>query len=387
MKIKKNHLLIFILIVCINKTSASLNSPKKKDVKITLSGELDSKNSEYISTPANWNLAYQIVYLPKEGNWVEKGDTVVIFDKKEIEKRLDEVSQQAEQSQKRYDETLLKNYQTMQDIITQKESLEIQKQINESRLEQSKYNSETGQQYAVLELKKVNLNIKKTDQSIKSQKIMNKNSENELLLQIEQSQKRIKEYKQMLTDMTILAPKAGIIVYHKSHRSGKKIKIGDSIRPLSAVLQIPDLNNMIVKIGLNEVDLSKIKIGQKAAIEVLAYPDTIFQGTVNTIARIAEENENSNIRVYPVTLKIDGQKNFRLKPGLTVKVDLILENIKDTFSIPSWCLFKNEDIFFVKTKSNDIPVELIKIYDGKAYLKGNLDSDIILIENNQIPNY
>ena len=224
MKIKKNHLLIFILIVCINKTSASLNSPKKKDVKITLSGELDSKNSEYISTPANWNLAYQIVYLPKEGNWVEKGDTVVIFDKKEIEKRLDEVSQQAEQSQKRYDETLLKNYQTMQDIITQKESLEIQKQINESRLEQSKYNSETGQQYAVLELKKVNLNIKKTDQSIKSQKIMNKNSENELLLQIEQSQKRIKEYKQMLTDMTILAPKAGIIVYHKSHRSGKKLK-------------------------------------------------------------------------------------------------------------------------------------------------------------------
>lgn len=377
--------LLIIVLIGFVLLIGGINYPQKEDIIITLSGELSSENPTYIKVPGNWNLTYQIVYLPEEGEWVEKGDTVVIFDTKEVDKKLDEVLQNSEQQEKKLIETKLRNQQTISDIENQMKILNIQKKITINKLEQSKYNSVDRQQHADLELKKVEVNIIKIDQSMKSQIILNTNSENELILGIEQSHSRINDYKKILKAMFIVAPKAGIIVYHKT--GTVKVKIGDTIRPRRTVLQIPDLNNMLVKIDLNEVDLSKIKLNQKANFEVLAYPDSVFSGKVIFISKIADENKDSNLRIYPIDIKVQGQKNYRLKPGLTVKLDLIIDNLMESFSIPSYCLFFEQGKFFVKTKSKVISVEIVKIYDGKAFIKGLLNTEMQLIENNNIPNY
>lgn len=369
--------------------SASLNQPQKEDIMICLTGELDSKNSILIKAPQNWNLSYQIVYLPPEGQWVEKGDTVVVFDTKEIEQNLDEKLQNFEQLEKQLEQTILNNNLGVKEIEDQLKTLNIEKKITLSQVEQSKYNSKTDQINAEIELKKVNLNIKKTIQSLESQKILNRNSENELILQKEQSETSIENYKKMIKDMYITAPKSGIAVYHKQGRRGRgeKVKVGDDIRPASVILQIPDLNNMIVNIELNEVDITKIAKGQKATIEVLAYPDSVFTGKVDYISKIADENENSQLRIYPTTIKLDGNKNKRLKPGLTVKVTLTIKEFKEGFAIPSWCLFKENTKYFVLNNGEKIQVEVVKIYDGKAYVKGQLSEEMILSENQKIPNY
>lgn len=378
-----------LLVAGMSMLFADVHRPQKEDIVITLSGELASENSTFIDAPENWNLEYKILFLPEEGKWVEKGDTVVVFDKKEIEQQLDEVLQSFEQLEKSLEEKTLSNEQTIIEIKNQIKILKIQKNIVLNQLEQSKYNSDADQKDAELELKKVELNIKKTQQSLKSQKILNRNSENETILQIEQYKNRIEDYRKMLKDMVITAPKAGIVVYHKTGRRGRgeKVKIGDSVRPASTILQIPDLNNMIVRIDLNEVDISKVEIGQPATISVLAYPDSLFTGHVKFISKIADESENSKLRIYPMDIKIDSNKNFRMKPGLTVKADLTLNAIDDSFAVPSWCLFRDGEGYYVQAGSQSIDVKVIKIYDGKAYVSGPLDTDMQLLENKHIPNF
>ncbi|MBN2281359.1 MAG: efflux RND transporter periplasmic adaptor subunit [Candidatus Marinimicrobia bacterium] len=365
------------------------NHPKTEDIIITLSGELASENSVTISTPLLWNLTYKIVYMPEEGAWVEMGDTVVIFDTKEVEEELEEIQQGYERSQKSLEANLLSNRQTITEIENTIKSLEIQKQIVINQVQQSKYNSETDQQDAELELKKVELNILKTRQALDSQKIINTNTENELRIQLEQSEKRIAEFYEILNNMYVTSPKSGIIVYQRQGRrgNGEKVKVGDDIQPGSTILKIPDLNNMVAKVELNEVDLTKIEIGQPASICVLAYPDTNFSGNVQYISKIADKNDDSRLRIYPVDIKIDSQRNFRLKPGLTVKIDLTIDHKENFFSIPSWCLFKNHENFFVKVKSKEIPVEVLNIYDGKAYVYGELNPNMQLMENQTIPNF
>ncbi len=390
MKLKIIQLLwLSALLIIPQKISGQVTKPGQDDITITLSGELGSKNSTNIKTPGNWSLNYKIIYLPDEGSWVEKGDTVVIFDKQEIEKKLEEMSQAYEQLEKSLIEQQLTNEQQISDLENSIRSLKIQKKLVLNNLEQSKYNSESDQKSAELELKKVNLNIEKTIQSLKSTTIVNENSESETKLQIQQYEQRIDEYNDMLKGMYITAPRSGLIVYHRTGRRGKgpKVKIGDSIRPSRVVLKIPDLNNMIAKIDLNEVDISKVKEGQPARIRVLAYPDTCFSGSLSYISKIADEQEDSKLRVYPIEIDIDSKKNYRLKPGLTVKVNLTISQQDNSFSIPSWCLFKRNETFFVRTKKDEIKVDLLTISDGQAFIRAPLDTNMVLIENRSIPNF
>jgi HlyD family secretion protein len=383
----KINVLALIILTIVN---AALNNPRKEDITITLTGELSSKNPVFIDAPEAWNLSYQIVHMPPEGQWVEKGDTVVVFDTKEIEQNLEERLQNFEQLEKQLEQTRLNNEQAMTQIENQLKTMDIQKKITLNRLEQSKYNSEADQINAELELKKVNLNIIKTQQALESQKILNRNSENELLLQKEQSETRIKNYREMIDNMYMTAPKSGIIVYHKGgrrHGTGTKVKIGDTVRPSGRILQIPDLNNMVVYVELNEVDITKVSIGQPAEIEVLAYPDTVFTGKVDFISKIADKNDNSQLRIYPISIIIDGDMDERLKPGLTAKINLKIDKFEEGFSIPSWCLFKNNNEFYVLNNDKKIHVEVVKIYDGKAYVKGNLTTDMMLADTKELQNY
>ncbi|MFP4546636.1 MAG: HlyD family secretion protein [Fidelibacterota bacterium] len=390
MKLMNNLKLILLLsLVGVVLLFGNANKPIKENIMITLSGELKSQNSTRIIAPRNWNLNYKILYLPEEGSWVEKGDTVVVFDSKEVEQQLDEARQQLEQLEKQMVEKQLRNQQTIKEIKNQIRTLEIQKEITLNQLEQSKYNSEADQKTVELELKKVELNIKKTRQTLESQKILNRNDENETNLQLEQYRTRMKNYREMIDDMVMTSPKSGIVVYHKTGRRGRgaKVKIGDSIRPASIILQIPDLNNMQVDIDLSEVDISKIKLGQPAEIQVLAYPDTTFLGEVAYISKIADESEESKLRIYPISVNINSPKNYRMKPGLTVKVSIEIGKNLDGFSIPAWCLFKDADGYFVRTATSRLPVAVIDIYDGKAYVSGALTSDMELKENINIPNF
>ncbi|NPE27329.1 HlyD family efflux transporter periplasmic adaptor subunit [Methanococcoides sp. SA1] len=381
-------ILIFITFI-ITSLFANLNNPKQENIVITLSGELASENSTSIKAPWYWHRSYKITYLADEGSMVEKGDTVVAFDTKEIEERRDAILQELEQLGKSFEEKLLTNEQAIRDIENSIQTQEIQKQIVLGQVEQSKYNSQTEQQDRELELKKVELNIKKTKQSLKSQKVLNKNSENESRIRIEQKKSQINDYKRLFAQMNLTAPKSGIVIYHRTGRRGKgpKVKVGDEVRPTSKIIDIPELDNMIAKVELNEVDLSKIHIGQPAKISVLAYPDSLFQGKINYISKIADKNDDSKLRIYPVNIKIDGKSDYRLKPGLTVKIDLVIDSISDSYSVPSWCIFKDEDGYYVREKSKNIPVEIVKIYDGKAYILGKLNSEMQLTENKDIPNF
>jgi HlyD family secretion protein len=389
--IDKNFFKIMIsILMLLSIITAALNNPTKEDITITLTGELSSENPVFMDAPEAWNLTYQIVNMPPEGQWVEEGDTVVVFDTKEIEQNLDEMLQNFEQLEKQLEQTRLNNEQAMTQIINQLKTMDIQKKITINQLEQSKYNSEANQINAELELKKVNLNIIKTQQALESQKILNRNSENELILQKEQSETRIKNYKEMIDNMYMTAPKSGIIVYHKGGRrrgTGTKVKIGDTVHPSGRVLQIPDLNNMVVYIELNEVDITKVSIGQPAEIQVLAYPDTVFSGKVDFISKIADKNDNSQLRIYPISIKIEGGMDERLKPGLTVKITLKIDEFSDGFTIPSWCLFKNNQNFYVIDNNKKIPVEVVKIFDGKAYVKGNLSTEMNLADTKELQNY
>ena len=56
------------------------------------------------------------------------------------------------------------------------------------------------------------------------------------------------------------------------------------------VATLPNLSKMISKTYINEIDISKVKIGQRVEIGVDAFPEKKFTGEVTEVANIGEPN-------------------------------------------------------------------------------------------------
>ena len=355
-------------------------------------GELESVNSTVISAPGKWDLSYQIVYLPEEGAMVAEGDTVVIFDTKQVELRLDESVTLLESFEQELRGKELSNRLTIQEIKNSMLSFEIQEKINQNRLEQAKYNSDVEQKDAALELEKTRKNIERQSEALQAQYILNRNAENEIKLKIDQTRSKIDLNRKIIQDMFITSPKDGLVVYYKQGRrgrNGEKIKLGDTVRPQSPILKIPDPNNMMVIVDLNEVDHAFVSEGIAAEIVVEAYPDTVFKGHVSYISKIVDYDYSiSNTKCYIMNVNIDSRENFRLKPGLSAIVTLFIQQLANSYRIPSWCLFEEDNQYYlISNRSKMYPVDLIMLSHGNAYIKGNFTLNQRFIANNQLSDY
>ena len=92
---------------------------------------------------------------------------------------------------------------------------------------------------------------------------------------------------------------------------------------------------MKVEINIHETWIDKVQPGQKAKVTIAAFPDKTFTGEVLKKAPLANPPDWSNpdLKVYKTEVGIDGTHEC-LKTGMTGKVEVIIEELKDVISVP-----------------------------------------------------
>jgi len=151
---------------------------------------------------------------------------------------------------------------------------------------------------------------------------------------------RLEKWRKQLEACTIRAPAPGQVVYSSSMmdrwaRRRGLIEVGAEIRERQKIISIPDTSKMKVEIKVHETWVDKIKVGQQAKITVVAFPDETFTGKVLKKAPLADSENwlNPDLKVYATDVSIDGTHNF-LKTGMTAKVEVVIEELKDVISVP-----------------------------------------------------
>ncbi len=123
----------------------------------------------------------------------------------------------------------------------------------------------------------------------------------------------------------------------------------------TVVMKIADLNNMIVKSNINEVDIAKFHKGQEAEINLDALPYQQFKGKIIKIAPQAVTVNNA--KVFPVEISINAVGQLA-KPGMTANVTIIGESRKDVLVIPIRAVFSNDnnqDIVYLVSETKAAP--------------------------------
>ncbi len=130
----------------------------------------------------------------------------------------------------------------------------------------------------------------------------------------------------------IRSPVEGVVI-SRQVEVGQRITANFSIPTLFLIAE--DVTKMQVDTTVSEADIGGITEGEDAAFSVDAYPGEVFQGKVRQV-RNAPINIQ-NVVTYDVVVEVDNP-NFRLKPGMTANVSIIVAQRNDVLKIPNAAL-------------------------------------------------
>lgn len=183
---------------------------------------------------------------------------------------------------------------------------------------------------------------------------------------------------EQLASCVIRAQIPGLVAYggakddYYTSRYYEGISEGASLKTGQPIITIPDMSRLGVDVKIHESHIKKIELGQKVYITAESVADRRLEGKVTKVAVLPDSNAsryNPSLKVYPATVEIEGTHDF-LKPGMSAKVEIIVEELKDIVYVPVQSVFVENDQSFVFRKSGGgyerVPVKV-----------GNHNSDFI----------
>jgi len=145
-----------------------------------------------------------------------------------------------------------------------------------------------------------------------------------------------------LASTVIRAPSAGFVVLNEIFDANvkRRPRAGDTVWQGQSLLYLPDLSAMVVKTQVREEDLNKLKNGQRASVRLEAYPDAVFEGEVSSVGVLAVESPagTSAGKHFQLTVRLR-QSDARMRPGMTARVSIVAESVRDTLVVPVTALY------------------------------------------------
>lgn len=145
------------------------------------------------------------------------------------------------------------------------------------------------------------------------------------------------------------APQAGLAVLREGYQAGeyRKPRVGDKILPGQPLVFLPDVSNMMARVLVREVDLSKVGVGKPAVVNVDSYPEAQFLGGVTFIGVLAERRQEigDGEKYFKVNISLS-TKDERLRPGMTARARIVSQQgQEDVLAVPVYSVFEKDGRF------------------------------------------
>jgi len=309
------------------------------DIVVTTTGELQAENSTDIRGPEFTQsrnmrvMDIKIQDLVPEGTEVKEGDFVATLDRTAFDNSLKDELERLTTFETNLEMKILDTAVTLSNLRDNIKNLRFTVEEAAITLQQSKYEPPTTIRQAEISLDKAQRSL---DQAIRSYALRVEQSKSDMRSNkrnLDEQRTRVNDIQTVLSKFIITAPSSGMIIY-KRDRMGTKRKVGSSINPWdNVVATLPDMSSMISKTYVNEIDVSKVKTGQRVEIMVDAFPEKSYTGNVISVANIGEQLPNADAKVFEVLIKVDGSDPI-LRPSMTTGNKIITKTIDDVIYIP-----------------------------------------------------
>ena len=344
-------------------------------IRVTATGELKAKNSVQIKGPSGMRPAgiynTTIQDLVPEGTVVGAGDYVANLDRtelttkmKEAQNELDKILTQLEQAEI---DTAIELRGLRNDLI----NLKFGMQEKRLQVEQSRYEPQMVIQQAEIDLQKSERDYQQLAEKYELSQTKSIAQISEILASQRSEQLKFKQLRDLAQEFTIKAPQPGMVIYARNWNG--KTTAGSQISSWNPVVaELPDLDDMISKTFVNEVDISKVKQGQEVQIKVDAFPDREYSGTVVNVANIGEQLRGYDSKVFEVSVQLSESDSI-LRPAMTTSNEILTFTYPDVLSVPLEALYSDSLSFVYKEENGTIVRQEVIV--------GDSNDDAVIIEH------
>jgi HlyD family secretion protein len=157
---------------------------------------------------------------------------------------------------------------------------------------------------------------------------------------VAQDQANLKQLEEQLSYTDIVSPIDGIVL-------SRDVEMGDAVSSIlvlgssaTLVMTLGDTSEVYVKGKVDESDIGRVYLGQRARIKVESFKDKTFDGKVTKISPMGVEKDNVTTFEVRVSIQNPGGE---LKAEMTANAEIILEEHKNVLQIPEGSIIYDKD--------------------------------------------
>jgi len=210
---------------------------------------------------------------------------------------------------------------------------------------------------------------------------------NTVRAQIQQQRASLSSVEYDVSKTTINAPMSGTVT-QLNNEEGEKV-LGTSFNIGSQIMTISDLDAMECQVEVGETDVTLVKLGDTARIQIDAFPGKTFTGYVYEIANTAKaKNTGTQEEVVNFIVKIRVSKeDYELRPGMSCTVDIEVQRKDNVIAVPIQSVTTREDDMQGQMtlkgddKDKSVPENLSSQRDEKIMKKQKPKEIVFVVEN------
>ena len=280
----------------------------------------------------------------KPGSRVKKGDVVAEFDRQYMLTRLDDFRASVAQAEASYKKLLAQievnkkaHDQTIANAVAAVEKAKLD-------MKTAAVLSSMDSERRGLALEEAEARLKQLRQEVRYVDIGLAADRRTADLEMQQARLELKRNEMNADRMIMKAPIDGLVVFMNTMRGSEfdAIKVGDQLSPGMMFMQIVEPGSMIINASVNQADIERLRIGQKATARFDAFPGLELPAHIAAIGSVARASRFRPdwVKEMAVVLKLD-RMDPRVIPDLSVSCNVVLQAADVPAVVPREAIFQD----------------------------------------------
>ena len=289
--------------------------------------------------------------LVKIGDFVRAGETIAIIEHEDLVSRVARFQADLDAEKARLAKIRAEGPLEISKAVAEREELQVQIKLAQKMLERNQELNKKGfvsttvldQAQERLEVLLAGINLANEELKLKQSQLINNSRLAEAM--VDRAAANLNEEEIQLTYASITAPIDGIVAF-VSTQEGETV-----VASLNAptFVNLIDLRKLEVTVFVDETDIGRINVGQKAKFTVDTFANHFFDGRVREIHPKAVIKDN--VVNYEVILDIEEKKVAKLRPEMTANVVITTGTRKKVLTLPKEAIKRKGKKTFIVMKS------------------------------------
>jgi HlyD family secretion protein len=310
---------------------------------LALRGEVKARRSVVLNAPMRAG-QLMIIKMAPDGTSVKKGDAILQFDASKLEQTLSDDKSALATAEAQIQQSAAQAQLTDQADLT--DLMKAKYTLQSAQLDASKAAilSEIDGKEAEIKVTDAELAVKQAQEKLKMDRAA---AAADLADQKEKRGKArfdVQRDATALAQMSLRAPLDGVVTVlsHWTPNGPHAYRTGEQVWPGAAIVELPDLSTLFFNARADEIDRSRLKIGQTALIRVDALPGQEVPCSISQISTLASMDFSASWP-FPRNFEVEvsfHHENEKLRPGMSATARVAVGQIAEAIQIPTQAVFQ-----------------------------------------------